>query len=135
MQSTSEKGERSLVIFLLTLIPNDCILEATSFPILPSPTIPSTLPYSSAPMNCKIRNKMMTLPTRFKSAQLTHLIIADWVNNGVDHATVMVLCANCKYRHSNSTRGEPKCYLFPVPVALFHRHCSLRHISEKRLTY
>ena len=44
---------------ILTLIPKDCILEATSFPILPSPTMPSTFPYSSAPMNCKIVNKTL----------------------------------------------------------------------------
>lgn len=46
-----------------TLIPNDCILEATSFPILPSPTIPSTFPKSSEPMNWKIRNKTMSSDT------------------------------------------------------------------------
>lgn len=49
--------EMSFIISLLALMPNDCILDATSFPILPSPTIPSTLPYSSAPMNCKIRKQ------------------------------------------------------------------------------
>ncbi len=36
-----------------TFIPKDCIRVATSLPILPSPAIPRTFPYSSAPMNCK----------------------------------------------------------------------------------
>lgn len=48
----------SAIISLLTLMPNDCILDATSLPILPSPTIPRTLPYSSAPMNCKTKTTL-----------------------------------------------------------------------------
>lgn len=109
----------SCIIWLHTFMPNDCILEATSFPILPSPTIPSTLPYSSAPMNCKISNKTMTPSTRPKIAQIqaSHRISDDWLNNGGDHATVIALCGN---NHSNSTQGQTKnlCLPFSDPSSL-----------------
>lgn len=100
----------SCIISLLTLMPNDCILEATSFPILPSPTIPSTLPYSSAPMNCKIRNQTMT--------RVSHLISDDRLNNGADHATVIALCADCKCSESTQGANSNLCSPFCDPSSL-----------------
>lgn len=98
---------------MLTLMPNDCILEATSFPILPSPTIPSTLPYSSAPMNWKIGSKTMTHLQKSQSTQIqvSHLIIHNWVDNGANHATVMAWCSQCKQPFKQHTGEQAKMLL------------------------
>lgn len=103
--STERTGYTALSFLnsFLTLMPNDCILDATSFPILPSPTIPSTLPYSSAPMNCKIRNKTLTLVSEIQKLQESHQIRDEWPNNGADHTAVVALCARTKHSRSTST--------------------------------
>ena len=45
-------------------MPKDCILLATSLPILPSPTIPRVLPKSSAPMNWNVTKSFWLLGTQ-----------------------------------------------------------------------
>lgn len=63
---------------------------------------------------------------------VSHLIITDWMDNGADHAAIIALCANC---NTVSVQPQSSAYLFAIPVPCFHWHCSLRHISENRVTY
>lgn len=76
----------------LTFIPKDCILAATSLPILPSPTIPRTFPYSSAPMNCKIISKT-----------LSHSTKTMWSNTFSDHIWLVMTELSQTGKHGYGT--------------------------------
>ena len=62
----------------LTLIPYDCILNATSFPIRPNPIIAKTFPNNSDPMNYD--SKWILILRRWGKRNFNTIFHNDWDN-------------------------------------------------------